>query len=282
VIFAIPWGNRVVLGTTDTDFDGDFDDVFCSAQDVRYLLEIANHYFPGSQLKPDDVLGTWAGLRPLVCPEEEGLGASQVSREHMVQVDDDGLITVAGGKLTTYRLMADEVVREVARQLKDEGFVVGGCPTGSVMLPGGEGITWRGDELITIGPDGRAAELELEKRLGKDVAEHLQESYGGCWQDVVARITAEPALGRRIIDDLPYLWAEVDYSVEGELVMTLRDFMRRRTQLEIRDAVGSWRVAPDVAQRIGALLGWTAAEIQDEVAAYRTDSGRTMAWRDDI
>jgi glycerol-3-phosphate dehydrogenase len=280
VIFAIPWGNRVVLGTTDTDFDGDFDDVFCGADDVRYLIKVANHYFPDAGLVPEDVLGTWAGLRPLVCPEEEGLGASQVSREHMVEVADDGLITVAGGKLTTYRLMADEVVREVARQLKAEGIQVGGCPTGSVLLPGGDGVRWEGEELVTIGVDGRAAELELEERLGKDVAEHLQESYGGCWQDVIALVTETPSLGQRIVDDLPYLWAEVDYAVEGELVITLRDFMRRRTQLEIRDAEASWAVAPAIGERIGALLGWSEAHIREQVADYLRESGRTMAWRD--
>ena len=282
VIFAIPWGNRVVLGTTDTDFNGDFDDVYCSAADVVYLLEVANHYFPESSLKPDDVLGTWAGLRPLVCPEEEGLGASQVSREHTVEVAEDGLITVAGGKLTTYRLMADEVVRKVAHQLKQEGVQVGGCPTGSVLLPGGEGVRWEGNELVTVGRDGREAELELEQRLGKDVAEHLQESYGGCWLDVIARVAEEPELGQRIVEDLPYLWAEVDYAVDGELVMTLRDFMRRRTQLEIRDAEASWKVAPAIAARLGALLGWSAAEIDAQLSSYLHESGRTMAWREGV
>lgn len=159
---------------------------------------------------------------------------------------------------------------------------MGGCPTGSVLLPGGEGVRWEGDELVTIGRDGRAAELELEERLGKDVAEHLQESYGGCWQDVIARVAEEPALGQRIVPDLPYLWAEVDYSVEGELVMTLRDFMRRRTQLEIRDAEASWEVAPAIAERLGALLGWSASEIDTQVASYLDESGRTMAWRNAI
>ena len=280
VIFAIPWGNRVVLGTTDTDFEGDFDDVFCGADDVLYLLDVANRYFPSCALEPSDVLGTWAGLRPLVCPEEDGLGASQVSREHTVQVDDDGLITVAGGKLTTYRLMADEVVTEVARQLKHEGFHIGGCPTGNVVLPGGEGIAWKGDELVTLGPDGLAAERELAERLGEDVAEHLQESYGGRWQQVVDRIAAEPALGERIIEDLPYLWAEVDHCVETEMVITLRDFMRRRTQIELRAAVQSWDVAPAIAERLGHFLGWTKSEVDRQVASYIEESEKTMAWRD--
>lgn len=281
VIFAIPWGNRVVLGTTDTDFDGDFDRVFCKAGDVDYLLSIANHYFPGCQLVAEDVLGTWAGLRPLVGPEEEGLGASQVSREHTIQVEEDGLITVAGGKLTTYRLMAAEVIKEVARQLKGEGIHVGGCPTGSVLLPGGEGIRYKGNELITMGPGGEAAERELEEWLGKDVAEHLQESYGGSWLKIAARATEDEALASRIVADLPYIWAEVDHAVENELVITLRDFMRRRTQLEIRDVRQSWEVAPQVAARMGQLMNWSTEEVQGQIVDYQRESGLTMAWLDE-
>ena len=312
VVFCIPWGNRVVLGTTDTDFNGDFDQVFCSRADVDYLLDVANRFFPSCGLVPEDVLGTWAGLRPLVCPEEEGLGASQVSREHTIEVAEDGLITVAGGKLTTYRLMADEVVNEVAQQLRAEGYHIGGCPTGNVLLPGGEGIRWSGDQLVTLGPDGQAAEKELnvllpggegirwsgdqlvtlgpdgqaaerelEERLGADVAEHLQESYGGNWLAVAALAAEDPELGERIVDDLPYIWAEVVQAAEEELVITLHDFMRRRTQLDLRATEAAWSVAPQVADRLGDLLGWELPEKQKQVADFLRESKKTMAWRDE-
>ena len=281
VVFRIPWGNRVVLGTTDTDFTGDFDQVFCSRADVDYLLDVANRFFPSCRLQPNDVLGTWAGLRPLVCPEEEGLGASQVSREHTIEVAEDGLITVAGGKLTTYRLMADEVVSEVARQLRSEGYHIGGCPTGNVILPGGEGIRWSGDQLVTLGPDGQAAEKELEERLGADVAEHLQESYGGNWLAVAARAAENPELGKRIVDDLPYIWAEVEQAAEEELVVTLHDFMRRRTQLDLRATEAAWAVAPQVADRLGELLGWELPEKQQQLTDFLRESKKTMGWRDE-
>ena len=166
-------------------------------------------------------------------------------------------------------------------QLKEEGNHVGSCPTGSVLLPGGEGIRYKGTELVTLGPDGEAAEQELEERLGKDVAEHLQESYGGTWLDVAARTAEDESLGERIIADLPYIWAELDHAVENELVMTLRDFMRRRTQLEIRDAVGSWAVADAVGRRMASLMDWSPEQTQAQVADYLDESGRSMAWRDE-
>ncbi len=278
VVFAIPWGTRVVLGTTDSDFSGDFDDVACSAADVDYLIALANQYYPDAHLVPGDVLGTYAGLRPLVGPAEEGLGASQVSREHTIQIDDDGLITVAGGKLTTYRRMAAEVVAVIARRLKEEGFHVGGCPTGSVLLPGGTGIAYRGQELITLGPGGLEAERELEGVLGRGTVEHLQETYGGSWLSVAERAAEDRGLGSPIVEDLPYLWAEVDHAVRTELAMTLRDVLRRRTQLEIRDHAATCAVAPAVAARMGALLGWSDDDVTAQVADWERASGPSMAW----
>lgn len=281
VVFAIPWGSRVVLGTTDSDFRGDFDHVHCSAADVDYLLALANRYYPDAHLVRTDVLGTYAGLRPLVGPVEDGVGASQISREHTIQVDADGLITVAGGKLTTYRRMAAEVVAVIARRLKEEGFHVGGCPTGSVLLPGGAGIAYRGSELITLGPGGLEAERELETILGRDAVEHLQETYGGTWLTVAHQAVEDRALATPIVEGLPYLWAEVDHAVQTELAMTLRDVLRRRTQLEIRDHAAARAVAPAVAARMGALLGWSEADTAAQVADWERASAPSMAWLND-
>jgi len=277
VVFAVPWGNRVMIGTTDTDYEGDFDEVHAERDEVEYLLDLTNRYFPTSQLEPSDVLGTFAGLRPLV--GGESAGPSEVSREHIIRVEDDGLISVAGGKLTTYRLMAAEVLKVVAKRLRTQGVHVGGCHTGSVRLPGGHGIAYRGEELITLGPDGAEAERAVEERLGKDVAEHLQESYGGRWTDVAARAAKDSKLGERILGDLPYIWAEVDYAVEEEMAITLRDFMRRRTQLEIRACREAMAMADAVGARMGQLLNWTEAELREQVQSFRNRAARSMAWR---
>ena len=279
---AIPTGSRVLIGTTDTEFDGDFDDVHCQADDVSYLLGLVNRYFPDAHLGPADVLGSYAGLRPLVQPEEGGVGMSQISREHTIQVADDGLVTVAGGKLTTYRRMAAEVVEVVGARLRAEGVHVGGCPTGAVLLPGGVGIAYSGAKLITLGPDGLEAERELEQHLGTEVAEHLKESYGGGWLSVAARAAEDSDLGARIVDDLPYIWAEVDHAAQEELVTSLRDLLRRRTQLEIRDLDATTTVAPAVAARLGALLGWDDRETESQLRSWQDCAGRSMAWRDSV
>ena len=121
VLFAIPWGERTYIGTTDTDFEGDPGAVAATSEDVDYLLAAANFQFPDQALSRDDVIATWAGIRPLMAPQgddAEELSESSVSREHQILVGHDGLITIAGGKLTTYRRMAAEVVDTAVRLLE--------------------------------------------------------------------------------------------------------------------------------------------------------------------
>ena len=279
MLFAVPWGNRVLLGTTDTDFRGDFDDVHCDAADVDYILATANRYFPDSRLRPEDVLGTCAGLRPLLGEDGAGTSAGAVSREHTIEVAPDGLVTVAGGKLTTYRAMAAEVLGVVASRLRTLGMHVGGCPTANVKLPGGLGIRARGASLETLGPDGVEAERELEEHLGGDVVDHLKESYGGNWLEVAGRAAEDGDLARRIVPDLPYVWAELDHAVQRELAMTPRDFLRRRTQLELRDLLQTWEAAPAVCARMGSLLGWGGEEASGHLQRWREEAGLGLAWR---
>jgi glycerol-3-phosphate dehydrogenase len=276
-LFAIPWGNRVVLGTTDTDFSGDFDDVAATAEDVASLLELGNYGFPAAGLGPEDVIGTWAGLRPLVA--QEGLSERDISREHLLRVDEDGLITIAGGKLTTYRSMAAEVVDAIARRLRSEGFHVGGCPTAGVRLSGGEGIERVGERLHTPGPEGASIDREAEARLGVDVVDHLKEAHGGNWLRVAARTVEDPDSAARIVADLPYLWAEVDIAVDEELATTVIDVLRRRTQIQLKDFEQGQGVADAVARRMGARLGWDELRIHDELAAYTRVVDASLRWR---
>jgi glycerol-3-phosphate dehydrogenase len=279
VVFAVPWGNRVMLGTTDTDFTGDFDDVHATADDVDYLLQLTNEFFPDCRLRPEDVCGTYAGLRPLV--SEDG-DPSLVSREHSIREDEDGLITVAGGKLTTHRLMADETLGLVTKHFKKEGIRIGGCHTDSVPLPGGTGIAFRGSELVASGvrlPEG--FETDAEELLGKDVVEHLQESYGSNWVQLASSAGESEEFGERIIPDLPYLWAEVNHAVENELTITLRDFMRRRTQLEIRAFDQALDVAPRVCKRMASLLDWSTQVENEQLASFVQEARQSMKWRDE-
>jgi glycerol-3-phosphate dehydrogenase len=117
VMFAIPWRGRMVLGTTDTFFDGDPNEVHADKDDVEYLCKSGNYFFPSANFKPEDVISTWAGLRPLI--SEDADSASDVSREHQVNMGEDGVHWIAGGKLTTYRIMADEIIDRNVQWLKD-------------------------------------------------------------------------------------------------------------------------------------------------------------------
>ncbi|MDQ3296716.1 MAG: glycerol-3-phosphate dehydrogenase/oxidase, partial [Myxococcota bacterium] len=123
VMFAIPWRERTVLGTTDTDFSGSADEVAADADDIKYLCDSGNGYFPGANLTPADVIATWAGLRPLIAAPPN-VDESEISREHEVFAKPDGLVIIAGGKLTTYRRMASEAVDKTLELLGEIGEVV--------------------------------------------------------------------------------------------------------------------------------------------------------------
>ncbi|HWA15780.1 MAG TPA: glycerol-3-phosphate dehydrogenase/oxidase, partial [Gemmatimonadales bacterium] len=168
VMFVLPWGDFSYIGTTDTDTDQTPDTVRATADDVVYLLRSANAAFPNARLQESDVLATWAGLRPLIAPGA-ALRESQVSREHLIQVGPGGMVTIAGGKLTTYRSMAAQLVDEVVKQLHalDGRARLPQSPTDTEPLPGGEV-----KDLEPLAQPGR------ELGLFGDTIEHLLRSYG--------------------------------------------------------------------------------------------------------
>jgi glycerol-3-phosphate dehydrogenase len=267
VVFAIPWGDRTVLGTTDTFYEGRPEDVATDSEDVTYLLELANRYFPDAKLEPDDVLATWAGLRPLLRPAEgASRSASDVSREHEILVTP-GFVTIAGGKLTTYRRMAAEVVEAAGEQLGS----FGPCGTLDRPLPGGAGL------------DGYAAVTRLAEPLTKEVdhavAKHLCSTYGARAPSVVERIRKNAILGERLDPELPYVLAQVDAAVDEEQGRTLDDLLGRRIPLLLRSRDQGLGAAERVARRMGERLGWTAAETKGQVEAYRRIVEITRRWR---
>jgi glycerol-3-phosphate dehydrogenase len=136
VLFIIPWGDQVYVGTTDTDYEGDPREVSADRADIDYLIEAIDAYFPSSNVRPDDITATWAGLRPLI--RADGVHPSQVSREHVITVDPDGLISIAGGKLTTYRLMAEQAVDQIVEAAR---FKAGPCRTATEPLLSPDQVT---------------------------------------------------------------------------------------------------------------------------------------------
>ncbi len=278
VLFALPWGDRTYIGTTDTDYRGDPAAVAATLEDVRYLLAATNHYFPDCPLQPADVLSTWAGLRPLVAPPEEGVSESEVSREHEIVVGRDGLITIAGGKLTTYRRMAAEVVDSAVKLLKLMGQLPKGlrpAHTDEAPLPGG--VDWpEDDDHDAVARRVRAAS---EDRLAPKVARHLADNYGMRALEIGRRVAAQPELADPLIEGRPEIVAQVIWAAREELAASVADVLIRRTQIFYRDEEQGLGCADRVARLLGRELGWTDAQREASLEAYRGEVARSREWR---
>ncbi|HKV50782.1 MAG TPA: glycerol-3-phosphate dehydrogenase [Gemmatimonadaceae bacterium] len=251
VFFVLPSGATTVVGTTDTDYDGAPEDVSATPADIAYLLESANAYFPAARLAPADVIAAWAGIRPLIGGDPRHPDA--LSREHAVTTTAPGLITVSGGKLTTYRVMARDTVNAVQRAL---GQPVREAATGSVPLPGG-----------AVALD---AQLDVAARTGSHVlAAHLLHRYGAEWSDVWALAEADPALALPLAPPLPHVRAEVSWAVAREMALSLGDALIRRVPL-------AWQLADHgaaLAESIAGDYGWTAADVVE----YTRDTSAMFA-----
>jgi glycerol-3-phosphate dehydrogenase len=263
VMFVIPWGTHSLVGTTDTDHaGGPAAPPVVERADVAYLLDTVNHYFPEACLGPADVVSAFAGLRPLVAPSVGGdMAPSSVSREEEIFTSESGLISIAGGKLTTYRLVAAAVVDRVIGALHRRGDArrFGRTRTGRVPLPGG-----------TEDPE-RLAAAALSRDghgLTPAVVGHLADRYGGRLGEVLGLIAREPALAKPIVPSLPDPGAEVVEAVEQEWALTVEDVLRRRTQVALRDAAGGSEVAGRVAALMAGPLGWDADGARAAAESY--------------
>lgn len=281
VLFAIPWGDRTFVGTTDTDFDGDPAEVDATAEDVAYLIDAAASYFPSCPLTSDDVIATWAGLRPLMAPlsGDGDVDESAVSREHQIVVGQDGLITIAGGKLTTYRRMSAEVVDTAVKMLRLRSGLRRRLPpahTDEEPLPGGVG--WpEDDDHEAVGKRVCAA---ADGILSSEVGRHLADTYGMCAMDIAARVKAAPELAEPLVPGRPEILAQVDWAVEMEMAGRVSDVMTRRTQLYYRDLDQGLGATQKVAERMAGMLGWSAERTASEVEAYREEVARSRAWQE--
>ena len=277
VLFAIPWGSRTYIGTTDTDFQGDPGGVAADASDVSYLLDAANHYFPSAELVPADVISTWAGVRPLIS-EESDLGESSVSREHEIRIDPDGLITIAGGKLTTYRRMAAEVVDKAVGLL----MLMGQSPaqlqpsrTDTTPLPGAQG--WpESDDPSTV--EAKVLE-EGGDLLSPESARILVASYGTRAVHLAIMVARDPDLAQALVPGRPEVMVQVRFAVQHELACRLSDVMIRRTQLFYKDTDQGLGAVEAISAEMGHLLGWSAERREAEVALYRAEVSRSRQWQ---
>jgi glycerol-3-phosphate dehydrogenase len=248
-LFVVPWGphgdgtfQHTYVGTTDTDYEGPLDDPTCTAADIDYVLGALNDVITTS-VTPDDITGVWAGLRPLVKSATSGRTAD-LSRRHRVTIGPAGVVAITGGKLTTYREMAEDTVDEVLARLGGRRR----CRTKRLRLLGADGYH--------PPPEGTPAA-------------HLGGRYGTLAGEVEALVAADPALGEALIPGLPYLRAEAVYAVRHEMATTLCDVLLRRTRVHLFDRPLAVEHATTVAAVMAGELRWDADETERQVAAYR-------------
>ena len=272
-IFAIPFPPFVLLGTTDTDFTKKPEQAVPEASDVDYLLTSFNHYFPDAALQREDILSAFAGVRPLIY--EKNKRASEVSREHQIVQYPPGMFSIVGGKLTTYRVMARDMVRLLHRFLQDRYDIKSRGEDLSLEIPlwGGRIHNW--DEFYTQ----FMRVLQKDVGLPESVADHLLRSYGSDVVEVVQAIQSVPDGSNRIHPQLPYVWGEIDYQVNHEMGLTATDYLVRRTHIYSLDPEQGKGVLPAMVQRIGQALGWQEQRIQQETENYLQKLERENQWR---
>ena len=274
VMFILPWGDaeQSYIGTTDTDEAASPDDVRATAEDVIYLLRSANAFFPQARLSPHDVVATWAGLRALLRPERN-LAPSQVSREHRITESASGLLTIAGGKLTTHRVMAQELCDLVATRLHalDGRPRAPRPPTHRLPLPGGETADLEG-----------LTKAAVERGASETTARHLIGTYGSEAAAVLNLVDRDRALGGRIVAGRPELWAEVVHAVEREMAVRLSDVLVRRLHLFYKMRDQAVPATSAVADRLAQALGWDGARRAEELAAYLQLVKRSRAFAREV
>ncbi len=249
-LFLVPWlpngdgtFQLTYIGTTDTDYDGPLDDPVCTHDDVAYVLRALNASVT-TGVTEADVVATWAGLRPLVRSTEVSARTADLSRGHVVKVAANGVVTVTGGKLTTYRHMASDGVDEVVRR-------VGGNPR--------QRRSRTGTQRLVGAPATRPA----------GTLDHLTGRFGTEADAVRALAAADPSLAAPLVPGLPYQRAEAVFAVQHEMATTLTDVLDRRTRARLQDRDATAAAAHDVARLIGPLLGWDDDRSTAEAALYR-------------
>jgi glycerol-3-phosphate dehydrogenase len=246
--------------------------------DVEYLLEAVAAYFPEAKLRPEEITSTWAGLRPLIRPGDN-VDPSKVPREHVIATDDNGLISIAGGKLTTHRRMGAEVVQEAVKAMARAGHQhpeLRLVDTGRTPLPGAVGWPLDGD-------GGRmVAEKVVQTaagRLPEPTCLYLADRYGTRAIDLVRHALSDQRLLAPLAPGRPEILAQVDWAVMNELAVTVTDVLERRTQLYFRDADQGLGAVEAVAGRMAELLGWGEEQRLRSAEGYLVEVARSRRWK---
>jgi glycerol-3-phosphate dehydrogenase len=257
VLFVIPWDGMSLVGTTDIDFDGDPGNVHCPPDDLDYLINEVRRFFPKRNIEPGQVIATFAGVRPLI--QSGQAKASEVSREEKIEQSPSGLISITGGKFTTYRRIAETVVDRIRKRLPQVS--AGPCTTRSRPLWGGD----IGDLEAYI--NRQTPELDRRHSLDAAQVKHLIMTYGTRQAHVLNLLGENRAWGERLHPSLPHLKAEVVHAVRQESAVRLSDFLRRRTKI----ALGPYRTDKRLLENVIALMAPDLKWSQDAAEQQKTE-----------
>ena len=263
VLFIIPWDQVWIVGTTDTPWNGSKEEPLATSEDVNYILAQANKVLL-KPLKRSDVISVYSGIRPLVAAAKVG-ATTKLSREHIVDSPIPGLVSVAGGKYTTYRVMAADVIDAASQHLL---HVVPESCTSEIALVGADGY----QALIN-----RAQDLADEHGVMIEDIIHLLNRYGNLISEVLEPLILDESWKERLLDSLPYLRAEIRYAVSHERALTIGDVLMRRTRIALESADRGRAAAPVVAEIMARVLMWDDARREEEIAIYLSEIDRAIA-----
>jgi glycerol-3-phosphate dehydrogenase len=254
VLFLIPWGDKWIVGTTDTPYEGDRAKPLATQEDVQYILDQANRVLE-PKLKSEDILGVFAGLRPLVANKTSS-ATTKLSREHTVDRPVPGFVSIAGGKYTTYRVMAKDAVDLAVLDLRR---LVSDSVTEKLPLIGADGY---------FALKQQVAKIAEENSISEATVTHLLDRYGSLIEEILGLIADDASLAERLIPDLPYIKAEILHAATHEGALSVEDVLLRRTRISFEAADSGAEAAKEVAKIIGDELGWGAKERNASVSAF--------------
>lgn len=267
VMFVLPGGQNAIIGTTEQPARRGPDQIRATITDITYLLESVNRIFPFARLTPDDVISAWCGIRPLAMVRAGESNAGSASREHAITRREDGLWSITGGKLTTYRVMAVDMLKHARVTLGPTHAPASSVQSSeATLLPGGDIIS---REAVIAEAAATVRDTAVGDRLGG--------TYGSHWRNVWSYAQRDPAMAERIMEGLPCLMAEVAHAVEREWACTMADILVRRTQIAYETRDHGVASARRIASLMQTLLGWSDAERENELSNYEKEAARLFS-----
>lgn len=255
VLFVIPWEDKWIVGTTDTEYTGDRNEPLANREDVDYILAQANRILD-PVLRFEDIIGVYAGLRPLVSKKADAL-TTKLSREHTVDRPAPGFVSIAGGKYTTYRIMAEDVIDLAAKELKE---VVSDSITDKLPIVGADGYSALVKQVTLISSETGLAESQVL---------HLLNRYGSLMSEILDLIAEDSSLADPLANDLPYLRAEIHYAASHEGARSVDDVVSRRTRISFELRENAVELLDEISKIIAPILGWNRVERIQSVESYR-------------